>query len=308
MCGQTYREWCRVYEPNGAPDAAPAPVASAAFAAEPATDRAMDLYTAPRLQMVEAVLARHREEPIVPVPELLSVTPMNYGPAEFQAARSWFAAGGLVPGGNCCLSLIDVGAGFGPAGLVFGSQGYRVTAIEMRADIAAVGRRVMAACGLQDFVHFEVADVMAYQPVTPADTLTSILCLLHVADKHAAMEKLATLLRVGGRGYLADFYARRRLSGSERALLQDQVACPGLLTRQEYVGALTAAGIAAVRFTDVTQEYSAYVHQRCVDYLGRSESDRHDELAQFFTAIDTLFGNGDAANSALGGCRIYLER
>lgn len=200
MCGQTYREWCRVYEPNGAPDAAPAPVASAAFAAEPATDRAMDLYTAPRLQMVEAVLARHREEPIVPVPELLSVTPMNYGPAEFREARSWFAAGGLVPGGNGCLSLIDVGAGFGPAGLVFGSQGYRVTAIEMRADIAAVGRRVMAACGLQDFVHYEVADVMAYQPVTPADTLTSILCLLHVPDKHAAMEKLATLLRTGGRG------------------------------------------------------------------------------------------------------------
>ncbi|GJN95907.1 hypothetical protein NJB1907f44_41940 [Mycobacterium marinum] len=147
MCGQTYREWCRAYEPNGAPDAARAPVGSAAVAAEPATDRAMDLYTAPRLQMVEAVLARHREEPIAPVPELLSVTPMNYGPAEFQAARSWFAAGGLVPGGNGCLSLIDVGAGFGPAGLVFGSQGYRVTAIEMRADIAAVGRRVMAACG-----------------------------------------------------------------------------------------------------------------------------------------------------------------
>lgn len=95
---------------------------------------------------------------------------------------------------------IDVGAGFGPAGLVFGSRHYAVTAIELQADIGAMGRRVVEACGLQDTVHYAIGDVMAFVPKMPADTLIAVLCLLRVPDKVGVMRKLAAMLRAGGRG------------------------------------------------------------------------------------------------------------
>ena len=82
-----------------------------------------------------------------------------------------------------------------------------MTAIELQADIAVMGQRIVQACGLQATVHsYAISDVMAFAPKTPADTLIAVLCLLHVPDKVGVMKKLADLLRAGGRAYLADFY------------------------------------------------------------------------------------------------------
>src|SRR5215471_17581730 len=99
---------------------------------------------------------------------------MNYGTVELDKAQAWFEAGTAASGQHGPPSLIDVDAGFGPAGLVFGARNYEVTAIELQADIAEVGQRVAKACGLQDEVHYVVTDVMAFAPPIPADTLLSV--------------------------------------------------------------------------------------------------------------------------------------
>jgi hypothetical protein len=122
------------------------------------------------------------------------------------------------------------------------------------------------------------------------------------------MRRLATCLRTGGRAYLADLYARGDLSEQERALLEHEVACPGLLTKEAYIGALKGAGFTTVRFEDVTPEYATLVHQRLTTYLQRDQAERCETLTRFFSAMDTLYHRGDGGSSRLGGCRVYLER
>jgi 2-polyprenyl-3-methyl-5-hydroxy-6-metoxy-1,4-benzoquinol methylase len=268
----------------------------------------MGLYEAPRVARVAQFLQQYGERRPIPVAEILPVILMNYGEVEFHRAQTWFEAGEEAPGLRGRRSLIDVGAGFGPAGLVFGSLHYAVTAIELQADIAVMGQRIVQACGLQATVHYAISDVMAFAPKTPADTLIAVLCLLHVPDKVGVMKKLAGLLRAGGRAYLADFYAKGALSAQDQALLQDEVACPGLLTKDEYTGALQGAGFATVRFEDATSEYAAFVHQRWTTYRHQNTSTQLDALTRFYQAMDTLYRSGDGASSRLGGCRVYLER
>ena len=157
----------------------------------------MGLYQAPRVALVEQFLQQYGERRPIPVAEILPVILMNYGETEFHHAQTWFDSGEGAPGLRGRPSLIDVGAGFGPAGLVFGSLHYRVTAIELQADIAAMGQRIVQACGLQTTVHYAIGDVMAFAPKTPADTLIAVLCLLHVPDKVGAMKKLAVCCAPG---------------------------------------------------------------------------------------------------------------
>src|SRR3954447_380803 len=268
----------------------------------------MGLYQAPRVARVAQFLQQYDGRRPIPVAEVLPVILMNYGEVEFRYARTWFEAGEEAPGLRGGPSLIDVGAGFGPAGLVFGSLHYTVTAIELQADIAAMGQRIVQACGLQSTVHYAIGDVMAFAPKAPADTLIAVLCLLHVPDKVGVMQKLAGLLRAGGRAYLADFYAKGALSAQDQALLHDEVACSGLLTKDEYTGALQDAGFATVQFEDVTLEYATFVHRRWTTYRRQNTPTQRNALTRFYQAMDALYRSGDGATSPLGGCRVYLER
>jgi SAM-dependent methyltransferase len=271
-------------------------------------EQTMELYKLHRVEAVKKFLKKRRKKQPIPVEDMLPVTLMNYGQVEFEEAQSWFEAGEESPGRNNWASLIDVGAGFGPAGLVFGSLRYMVTAIEMQADIAAVGQRVVTACGLRDNVQYVVTDVMTFEPEEPADALISVLCLLHVPDKEGVIKKLASLLRAGGRAYLADFYAKGEPSEKEQALLRYEVGAPGLMTRDEYIVALKEAGFKIVWFEDVTSEYSTFVHNRFMTYLQKDRSEQFEELTQFFRAMDALFRSGAGDSSRLGGCRVYLEK
>jgi hypothetical protein len=149
---------------------------------------------------------------------------------------------------------------------------------------------------------------MAFEPKKPADTVISVLCLLHVPDKEGVMKKLATLLRAGGRAYIADFYAKGELSEQAQALLKHEVACPGLLTKDEYISILKGAGFKIVRFEDATSEYATFVHNRLTIYLQKDTLEQCEELTQFFRAMDTLYRSRDGVSSTLGGCRVYLER
>src|SRR5215212_10169436 len=149
------------------------------------------LYQAPRVARVAQFLQQYDGRRPIPVAEVLPVILMNYGEVEFHHARTWFEAGEDAPGRRGGPSLIDGWAGVGLAGLVFGFLHYTVTAIELQADIAVMGQRIVQACGLQSTVHYAIGDVMAFAPETPADTLIAVLSLLHVPDKVGVMRKLA---------------------------------------------------------------------------------------------------------------------
>jgi hypothetical protein len=82
---------------------------------EPTIKQNMRLYKSPRVAMVEQFLQQYGEKRPIPVEDMLPVTLMNYGQVEFQKAQIWFEEGEEAPGHNDSPSLVDVGAGFGPA-------------------------------------------------------------------------------------------------------------------------------------------------------------------------------------------------
>jgi hypothetical protein len=119
----------------------------------------MALYKSPRIQIVKKFLEEYGEKRPISGADILPLILMNYGEVEFQRAQRWFEDGKDAPGQIDSPSLVDVGAGFGPAGLILGSRQYKVTAVEVQPDIAAVGQWVANACGLQEKIHFKVTFV-----------------------------------------------------------------------------------------------------------------------------------------------------
>ena len=91
----------------------------------------------------------------------------------------------------------------------------------------------------------------------------------------------------------------------DQALLHDEVACSGLLTKDEYISALQDAGFATVRFEDVTSEYAAFVHQRWTAYQDQNTSPHREALTRSYKAMDVLYRSGDGASSGLGLCPAY---
>ena len=89
---------------------------------ETAIKHHMGLYASPQVAMVEQFLRRYGDKRPIAVADILPVILMNYGVVEFHHAQAWFEAGAAAPGQHDRPSLIDVGAGFGPAGLVFGAR------------------------------------------------------------------------------------------------------------------------------------------------------------------------------------------
>ena len=76
------------------------------------------LYQAPRVALVAQFLQQYGERRPIPVAEVLPVILMNYGEVEFHHAQTWFEADEEAPGwSHGRPSSVDVGAGFGPAGL-----------------------------------------------------------------------------------------------------------------------------------------------------------------------------------------------
>ena len=262
----------------------------------------MGLYQAPRVARVAQFFQQYGQRRPIPVAEILPVILMNYGEVEFRYARTWFEAGEDAPrearrslphrcGGGVWAGRI--GVWFSP---LYGDRDRAPGRHRRDGPTSCPGLRLAEHRALR---HRRCHGVRTGK--RQADPLIAVLCLLHLPGKVGVMRKIAGLLRPGGRAYLADFYAKGALSAQDWALLHDEVACPGLLTKDEYTGALQDAGFATVRFEDVTSEYAAFVHQRWTTYRHQNTSAQGDAVTRFYRAMDALYRSGDGASSPLGG-------
>lgn len=98
---------------------------------------------------------------------------------------------GLPKGGR----VLEIGCGTGVATLPLAQRGYRITAVELGANLAAVARRNLAA--FPD-VTIETAAFEDWTPVGAPYDLVFAATAFHWLDHAVAVPKIASLLRPGG--------------------------------------------------------------------------------------------------------------
>jgi cyclopropane fatty-acyl-phospholipid synthase-like methyltransferase len=96
------------------------------------------------------------------------------------------------------------------------------------------------------------------------DAIVSWLTVLHIADKTSFFRQCYSLLRPGGRVFIADFFEVKTLSPTEWTVLKDEVSCGTLFNSvRAYTNALEAAGFKVKSATDVTESWRAGDNCNC---------------------------------------------
>ncbi|MEU4445534.1 methyltransferase domain-containing protein [Actinosynnema sp. NPDC050801] len=160
--------------------------------------------------------------------------------------------------------VLDVGSGLGgPAARLARATGAHVVGVEHSEVLLAQARQWVEASGLADRVDFVHGDVQREVPVEPGsfDAALIIETFVHLADRQAALHRVAGALRPGGRVVLTDFYQREPLRG-ERVMMNEMFRRAMLNspfpTLAEHVGMFRAAGLDPVEIVDVTDHVNRY--------------------------------------------------
>lgn len=198
--------------------------------------------------------------------------------------------------------VVDIGAGFSATGrFLYRHYGVNVTGIELQPEIHDIAQTITARNGMADHVRSINADFTKLAMREPVDHIVSFLCILHIPARANVFGKAASLLQDGGTIYIEDFFARETLTQMSACQLRDIVSCPYLPSRGQYVADLEAAGFTDIQFTEMTGEWTDFVHARAVEY---AQSAGHEaSLMTFYNTIDGLFGSGQ-----LGGARIMAKK
>ncbi len=152
-------------------------------------------------------------------------------------------------------TVLDLGSGggidvilsakrVGASGLAYG--------LDMTEEMLALARRNAEDAGIRNAIFLR--GLIEEIPL-PADSVDVVIsnCVINLSvDKPAVFTELARVIKPGGRVGVSDVVAEDRLSPQERAERGSHVGCiAGALSKNEYEGALEAAG-----FTDVSVTFT----------------------------------------------------
>lgn len=207
--------------------------------------------------------------------------------------------------------VLDVGAGIGgPARYLAHKYGCRVTALELQAEVHAVGVDLTRRVGLDGQVTHVCGDVLT-EPLPPAsfDGVLSLLAVLHIPDRPRLFARLARLLRPGGGAYVEDLCERAPFASRDLADLRTIVCGVTVTSPDAYVADFGAAGFVAVAATDLTPDWAPYAAARLVSWRANHDAYArvHGEPAyaaqeRFYAAIARLYDSG-----SLGGIRLVAR-
>ncbi|WP_460065271.1 SAM-dependent methyltransferase [Streptomyces sp. YKOK-I1] len=217
---------------------------------------------------------------------------------------------GTAPGAD----VVDIGAGLGgPARYLAERYACRVTAVELQPELHELSAELTSLCGLSERVTAVRADALTLRGAPWSqryDHLVSLLTILHIPRRADLFDVVHGLLRPGGTFYIEDFYARRPLTGRERADLAALVACPYLPDETRYREDLAEAGLTDVTWTDATGLWLPFVSDRAERF--RRELPQHvrlhgeplaTRLLRFYDTVASLLSDG-----GVGGVRLWGRR
>ena len=101
-------------------------------------------------------------------------------------------------------SAIDLGSGSGvwSAMLAAALPGWRTLGLDISPHFAQRAEQLVAAAGLADRCHFEVADALAWQPAEPVDAGMTCFVLEHLEDPRLLLESLSRALVPRGHAFV----------------------------------------------------------------------------------------------------------
>jgi cyclopropane fatty-acyl-phospholipid synthase-like methyltransferase len=217
---------------------------------------------------------------------------------------------GLLPGAE----VVDIGAGLGgPARYLAERYDCHLTAVELQPELHWLSEELTSRCALSARVRSIHADALTL--TGPAwsqryDHLTSLLAIVHIPQRDELFTVLRDLLRPGGTFYIEDFYALRPLTDTEQTTLATLIACPYLPDETHYREELAQAGLTDVTWTDATDLWLPFVHDRA-DAFRRGYQDQvrlHGEpatgrLMRFYDTVSAMLADGGVGGVRLTGRR-----
>ncbi len=206
--------------------------------------------------------------------------------------------------------VLDVGSGLGgPARLIAGRAGCRVTALELQPDLHEVGTLLTARVGLADIVNHCQGDILDGAP-GEFDALFAWLVFLHIPKRTHLYARCREALRPGGTMYVEDYFERGALTNEERGMLAEKVYCRHLPRLDGLRRDLDRAGFARVEIEDVTAFWTELVTERAETWRADREREvaLHGEevfagLDDFYSSIARLFQGGNLGGMRLVACR-----
>lgn len=205
-------------------------------------------------------------------------------------------------------TVLDAGSGIGgPARYLAYRHGAFVTGVEIQPALANMSRELTARCGLSPQVRFITGDIAEVELAADSvEHVISMLTFMHLVDRAPAWRACFQALEPGGTFLVEDILAGRCMDDACRRDAREIMAAPNLVSAEEYVAEIEAAGFVDVACEDLTDDWRQWTAQRYDDFL--SERERHIHLhgeqiykarARYYRLVRDLFADGK-----LGGARV----
>ena len=162
-------------------------------------------------------------------------------------------------------TVLDVGAGLGSSGryLALKCPKLKVHAMELQPDLVKDGKEITATCGVEDQVKHTTGDITdGIVSAGPYDGAISILVILHIDDKETVFKNLSGSLKPGAKIFIEDFVMENDIKPEEWKMLQEDVYCSKLTTKEEYTKLVEAAGFKNVKVERMTENWKSFVRSR----------------------------------------------
>jgi cyclopropane fatty-acyl-phospholipid synthase-like methyltransferase len=171
---------------------------------------------------------------------------------------------------NIChdATVLDIGSGLGgPSRYIAWRTGCSIDGVEIQEDRYQCAVDLTRRVGFQEKVKFILGDVtkIAIKEATYTHVI-SFLSILHIIGKRNLLKNIGDMLKTGGRIYIEDYCRGEGYTPKHNKLLLENISCPSLLSRDEYVESLKRVGIQIDEECDVTSEWSSLAKRRCDDF------------------------------------------
>ena len=199
--------------------------------------------------------------------------------AQRRMSEMFIADASVASGGRA----IDLGGGVGSLSIALARKACRVTCVNINDHQLSIARQRARAAGVE--VEFVKQDIMQLRLEEKFDAAFLIDVDSHLPDKSLALDRIAELLRPGGRLVVTAWLQREDTAPlEEEFFLRVMNRCVGLshlATLSEYAALADKKGFRKIRFEDGTPKLAFYMERLYREQL---------ELARSGASFATLAG------------------